>query len=233
MIEIMVVISIMSILALLMITLWTNARSAADQVGCQSNLRVLYNGAMLYVTERNGTMPDLTYWRLDEERFQRFSLIPYLYGNVPAGSLDMKNSVFSCPVVQKDADFRTVYGLDRMHATYGINLHMHGTNESGGSVSNYERWITRNPVAWNLANVVRPEQAPFFMDGCVMRSGNNVYYSVYQSFARIGVVAEDKPTGTWTSPFLHSGKRINVVFVDGRVDALTREQMLDSNWSGR
>lgn len=231
-IEILVVMVILSVLALFLMPFLSNARIAADHAVCLGNLRVVHNGAIQYISDKNGTLPDLVYWRQDDERYQKFSIVPYIYGEVTKGTVGMKTSVFSCPITHKDPLFRPDVQSDRMNATYGLNLLMHGTNEDGGSVSNYDTWKTRNPVAWNMANIQRPEEAPLFMDGASMSGTSGVYYSVYQSFARIGMIPKDGPGGNAT-PFLHPGERVNVIFVDGRVDSLTREEMLLLNWSGR
>jgi prepilin-type N-terminal cleavage/methylation domain-containing protein len=234
-IEIIVVMVILSVLAVIIIPRFLNARVTAGDIGCYNNLRVLYGAAMQYISERNGRLPDMVYWREDDPRYMEWSLIPYVYG-IPEKRdvIQMKASVFSCPVAQNDPVFHTTAERQRLNVTYGINVFMHGTNESGGSISNYAEWKQKNPVAWNIHNVQRPNEAPLFLDGSVISDNSGVRYSVYQNSGRVKPDPGDKPpSGAWQTPFLHSRKRINVIFMDGRVSSLQRTPAVNMNWSGR
>lgn len=238
-IEILVACAVASLLAALLIPTLNRSRVSAAQSGCQSNLRTIMKAAILYTTDRGGILPDMVYWRNDREELQEYSLVPYLYGNVPVGTIGIRTSVFACQVAQQHPHFQTDASdlrprYDYLNGTYGLNVFMHGTNESGGSISNYEKWREENPVAWRITGVVNPQQAPFFMDGAVTPNGSVVRYSVYQSLGRARVHSGNHAAaGTWTTPFLHGEKQINIVFVDGHVQSLNRQQVEEMNWSGR
>lgn len=237
-IEIVVACAVALLLAALLIPLLSNTRVVAAQTGCHSNLRTIVKAAILYSVDKGGVLPDLVYWRNDRNELREHSLVPYLYGNVPEGTIGIRTSVFSCQVAQRnprfqtdDTDSRPRY--DYLKGTYGLNVFMHGTNESGGSIGNYEEWREKNPVAWRIGNVMNPQAAPFFMDGSVLPNGEVVRYSVYQSRPRARVDSgNNPPAGAWTTPYLHSDKRINVVFVDGHIQSLNRQQVDDMDWSG-
>lgn len=223
--EILVGLVLLSILSLLFFLVYPKVQVMSRNTQCMSHLRILHQAALLYANDRGGKLPDLVYWRDEREKYgiPNWSLLPYLEYNPTA---------LSCPVTEADAQFRPVTSRE-WDATYSINVHMIGSNESGGSIANWEDWKGKNPIAWVLNRVSRPEEAPFFMDGPGIKDSFGTRYSVFTQLIRASTDPGDRPGGQWATPYLHPGAQVNVVFVDGHVESLSRTKIKEMNWSGQ
>jgi len=230
--EMLALAGLLSILLMLAIPVVNRARSASLASQCTQNLRNIVLAAQSYAFERNGSLPDLGSWRMDGPPYIRWSLFPYLYKDAPVHSVNIRESVFACPVVQNNGNFRTTAPDNHLQGTYAINIYMHGSNFGDGGIGNYSEWKTLNPVAWTLPNIPRPSATPFFMDGAVM-SDFAVRYSTFQAPERTALDPGHEPNRRWTTPFGHSGKRINVAFADGHITPMDRTEVNAMDWTGR
>lgn len=223
--EILVACVILAVLSALFFLVYPSMQVMSRHTQCTTHLRAIYTAAIHYTTDRGGRLPDLVYWRDERERYgiRDYSLYPYI---------NEDHTILSCPVSEADARFRT--RTDRAwNGTYAINVFMVGSNDSGGSIANWDDWKGKNPIAWNLNGVRLPQEAPFFMDGPGLSDSYGTRYSVFSNPTRASTDPGDRPGSQWATPFLHPESRINIVYVDGRVDSLTRSQIIEMNWSGQ
>jgi prepilin-type N-terminal cleavage/methylation domain-containing protein len=70
-VELLVVISIISILAALLLPALQGARDKAREAGCASNIRQLYVAISLYADDSNGFLPNS--WHINERQWQRWN----------------------------------------------------------------------------------------------------------------------------------------------------------------
>ena len=121
-VELLIVIAIVAVLIAMLLPALKRARQQANLIVCQSNLRQLYNAAMMYVNDSRGALPDGN-WRcydIDPEvaGWANQRRLPfYINGRLGRKEGDMWSKVSRCPESKYgDSDFD-------IHASgsYGIN----------------------------------------------------------------------------------------------------------------
>lgn len=237
-VELLVVIAIVAILAAIGSNVLNRARAAAQEAGCISNLRTLGAAGIMYANDREGLLPDAVDWRSERENRLAHSLIPYIYGhNIPGGRSDLYTSV-ACPIALGHTEFRTFDNPADEAGTYGINQYAHGTNVRESSMGDYAKWSDSNAPLRYIHRFQQPERTPFFLDGAGQNDSWGNRYSVFSNQARAKNKVEKSFSGGWQTPYLHSGKTIAVVFLDGHVELVSHERVSATgvdglNWTGK
>lgn len=177
-------------------------------------------------TDNEGYLPDRTYWAvvLRGSSTDRWSLYPYL--GIPEGSVD-EDSVLTCPTLVSKYKINSSSVVSKWHRTYGINMYTVGSisgsrdqNEQSSLEFSYRKL---DAIPFPLSEVA------FFFDGPVTITAPGV-----GSFNQMFQYPEfrDADIGVKGSDYIHSGA-IHVVFLDGRVERITREQAIEENLTDR
>lgn len=240
-IEILAAVAVLAILAVLIIVAIGRVRESSESAVCASNLRTLAVAAILYGNDRGGALPDVILWRDSRLEFNNWSLVSYLDDgkliderrSIPPDATGM-DTVFTCPAAQSSG----VYAVDHwMNQTYAINVFMIGSNHTESGLGDWRTWSVTQPIAWNMANVHNPPQTPFFMDGSVTRTHHGTTgarYSTFTNPGRANTKAPPSPNTSFTTPYLHPGQTVSIVYVDGNVQRVTRNDVVENlNWTGK
>lgn len=195
---------------------WEKQRAAV----CSGNLRMLVNAGLMYAVDNGGYLPDRTRWAraFDPQR----SIL--LYMGLPvreSGEPERReNSVLSCPSVQASS-FRTNH---EWHRTYSINQYATGGEYDAGTQTNTTEWVSHvqnRGVPGTTLAIMDPSIQAFFMDGTSVLENAEYRYSMFQAPNRLESAREGGHTG-WLTPYIH-GDGINVAFMDGHVEWISRE----------
>jgi prepilin-type processing-associated H-X9-DG protein len=186
----------MVLATLLMVISKTVLRSAND-AGCINNLRSISNGIELFGQDHDGLLPCANSSGSAE---YRIVLPEYVYGaNAPRtekGTITPESggSAFSCPAARRQ------FNANTMTTTYGFN----------GNIKNIKK-----------INILFPSKTMIMMDGVNAWFGRTKEVnSAYWYFA-VGPEGSRRPTkNDQKNDFVHGGK-VNVLFVDGHIEALT------------
>lgn len=116
-IELLVVVAIIAVLVAMLLPALSSARESAKQVVCQSNLRQIATGFMLYANDNNGSLPlmyDLS-WHHCWYGFNKKScyLYPYLQTYLIGRVSGSNKSKFACPDVNPEDGVDYCYGYNK------------------------------------------------------------------------------------------------------------------------
>ncbi len=216
--EALITIGIIGVLASFLIPILGKVAEGSLNSKCVTNLRQLGAAGLLYAADKNGMLPDRGGWGSATEAHR--SLLPYV--NLPLRSAGAPtyqiDSVLSCPSIQK-SQFRTPYDW---HRSYAIN--QYATGDDAGTASIRETWIghvKNRDAPVRLGNVKNPALQSFFMDGPVLLEAGGYRYSMYQAPDRLQERVNEQEA-SWRTPWIH-GQTLNVVFLDGHIEAISRE----------
>lgn len=151
-VELLVVLSVISILGALLISAVSRIRVSTQTVSCSSNLRQIYAAATNWMRENHNAFPSQNNWTQD--------LAPYLELPEPAEWQDGAASPFRC-----EACYEQVPSSRGYDQTYSLNRY----TSSDYTESNYQ-----NPL---LTTITQPGRLAFVMDGAVSLSGGGSYWS--------------------------------------------------------
>jgi prepilin-type N-terminal cleavage/methylation domain-containing protein/prepilin-type processing-associated H-X9-DG protein len=219
-IEILVAVAIVATLACLAFPAVQTARSNAEQVQCTAKLKNLATAGLHWINDNNCAMPDAMFWRFPSETHEG-SLLPYL-GYTAAQLNQRKATPLSCP-----ASFREIGPNADWNRSYSMNIYACGS-ENGQRYVPYDRSIAR------FQQVNQPSRMAFFMDGNFLAGG--------VPERKVGPASvETAWSGTQKTGFYdrHRAERANVVFMDGHVQPIARDefpkgtptqQRLDAFW---
>ncbi|HWL52055.1 MAG TPA: hypothetical protein VNQ90_06450 [Chthoniobacteraceae bacterium] len=216
--EALITIGVVGVLVSLLLPVLGKVAEGSLNSKCMTNLRQLGAAGLLYAAEQNGRLPDRGGWGGTTQPHR--SLLPYLnlpLRNASAPVYDV-DSVLTCPSVQKSR-FRTPYDW---HRTYAIN--QYATGDDAGTASIRQTWVNHvenRDAPLRLTNVREPAAQSFFMDGPVLLEAGGYRYSMYQAPDRLEERVSDDETA-WRTPWVH-GATLNVVFLDGHIEAISRE----------
>ncbi|HPT96231.1 MAG TPA: DUF1559 domain-containing protein [Armatimonadota bacterium] len=206
-IELLVVIAIIAILAAILFPVFARARENARKSNCQSNLKQIGTGVMMYVQDFDEYMPFS--WQISNDQNGRIwpdAILPYI-----------KNTgVFNCP------SFSTKVGLDsvgkflRTQMPYAAN-----TCYYGGRAGSASGPVARHPMSKPMAEIRVPADTVFATDysGTFEAAGQ---YDVSSNYM------QPATSTTYQSIFRHSDM-CNVVFCDGHVKTLSRGALLQTH----
>lgn len=252
-IELLVVIAITSILMSLLLPSLRGAGDAARSVTCRSNLRRIVAGATLYARDRQGQLPDSTYWM---HAWAGHSMVTYLDLPYPISRSRIEDaffeSVLTCPSAGHfpgpvSFGIMTAYGK-----TYSINFHLAGsTSLRRNQPDNWGYW-PRRAVALRAPNFIHripdPSGAGFFFDATRDRSGlppPGFPRSYHQNSEAVHFARNRRTQNYFVHRYrgnrnrehewVHEEDQINVGFADGRAEALTRRVMEEHqvNWTSK
>lgn len=203
-VELLAVIGTVAVLAALLVPIIGATRTTSRTAQCMSNLRMLAQGAQLWIADHRGHLPDANLWQSSSGDY---SLRPYL--GVSANSAADRQSVFTCPeAYQRHPDPES--GLTDNFRTYSINLYACRTQN--GDITDD---VKSNPQT--LSGVPTPSKTSLFMDGDLITATTSVRRYVHSGMAAPSSIwTPEKPYGLLA---VHRG-RLNVAFIDGHVESL-------------
>ncbi|PAW76421.1 MAG: hypothetical protein B9S32_15025 [Verrucomicrobia bacterium Tous-C9LFEB] len=191
--EVLIACIIVSILAVLLAPAVNQGRRSAENAGCLSNLRQLFNAANYYAIDNFNHFPDSRYWQepASNSFASSWTLAPYL--NLTSALESGTKTVYTCPTAEAKSpstrSFKRTYSMSQ-YAGY-----------------------TFNGVAQNLPKPPSLAALAVFMDGVIANSGE------YYSYATEGHMRSGASPG---EQFPHNNQ-MNVVFGDGHVESLVKE----------
>jgi len=196
--ELLTVLGLVAVLSLLVLNSVRTMSQSAQGVSCANNLRQLHSATMAFASDQDGVLPDSKSWQADAA--YPGSLAPYLDLSNSL-SAQTSPSVMTCPASHQQLRSPRVYCR-----TYSINIYAAGS--VSGVVKPYQRG--------RLQRSEFPAAQALYLDGPASTSGKLGYYQTSASPSNIGGVA----------PFIrpHRGS-MNVVFFDGHVEMLSKEQL--------
>ncbi|MFA6961408.1 MAG: prepilin-type N-terminal cleavage/methylation domain-containing protein [Opitutaceae bacterium] len=217
-VELLAVLAIVGILAAIIIPVTASMRANARTSTCASNLRQLGVAGLLYAQDHQGRFSTSRLYNPSNHATEP-GVVDYVisdYGSyvnntnkIYVDSIN-KSSVFTCPSF---SDYAFSSALQGLRQTYSVSLTA-SNNAAGGTVA--LRYVKA---------VVNPSKTAWIMDGA-WESGSGWFASV------IGY--NQLSTYLPKLQYPHDGKE-NVLFVDGHVALIPRDQMLDANspfWTG-
>lgn len=179
-----------------------------------------------YSSDNQGYLPDQTYWSviLRGSATDRWSLLPYL--GIPEGQRD-EDSVLTCPTLRAKYEMRSGSVVSSWHRTYGINMYVMGS--ISGSRNPQDHSTLEFSYMKLMAIPFPHSDVAFFFDGpvTIVAPGVGAFNQKFQypEFRETG-------PGVKGSDYIH-GDAINVVFLDGHVERITRKQAVQENLTDR
>ncbi|AHF89140.1 N-terminal cleavage protein [Opitutaceae bacterium TAV5] len=217
-IELLTVIAIIGILAGILIPTVGRVRETARSAQCTSNLRQLQAAALLWINDNRDQMPNAKAWCRNEvstDPAYPYQISPYLNFRVQK-NIDWTSapSPMKCETgyVKNPPSSSVHFGR-----TYGINAWATATNMDGTDIK------IRNPAqgyAVRFSAIPHPSRMVFFLDGAV-DSGGGTYLTNLNA-------SQVPDSATPPLQYVHRDS-INVVFIDGHVQRITKADMQASH----
>lgn len=215
--ELLVTILIIAVLAALFMGISATVRRSADNVGCLNNLRSIGSGIELYTQDHNGILPAANSGPADNKPpldMYRLVLPEYVYGNYAtrsaSGTISAESggNTFSCPACRRQ------FSANTMTSTYGFNSSIKFQASGSDKVQNL-----------NKINIANPAKTMIMMDGSNAYFGRTTGTNSAYWFFEVGASGDRRPTkNDKKNDFVHGGK-VNVLFVDGHIEALTPKEI--------
>lgn len=225
--ELVIAVAVVGTLAMILFASIQTARDRSGAVKCAANLRQIAAAGLNWIADHNGALPDRSYWSLTLQGKSRdsYSLFPYL--GLPQGN-ENADTVLTCPTLK--AKYRPLNSptsvTNSWHRTYGMNMYTFGSISQATNHDDLEfshRYLARVP---------QPSKTAFFFDGPITRTGSDVaaYNNRFQ-YPELRQLGPDQ-MDVKGSDYIHSGA-INVVFLDGHLEAITYERVVRENLTDR
>jgi prepilin-type processing-associated H-X9-DG protein/prepilin-type N-terminal cleavage/methylation domain-containing protein len=235
-VELLVVIGIIAVLMSILLPTLGRVRDQAKTIKCGSNLRQIGTAANTYAGTYNGQLApwtNLNRWSdptnpnevVDPYHRDANNEVDVYWGVRYALAGTLPRVIFNCPTETRtndagrdnDATY-THYGLNG----YGIGLTNDERDQKFGSRTEFSlftsfrsQWIGRR-----ISRIRNPTQTIFCLDsGEVTIDGNHDTFDDWQQHA-VSLQPE----------WLRHNKRANVLFCDGHVGQLSREEQADTRW---
>lgn len=209
-VELLAVIAIIGVLAAIVLVSVAKVRTSARAALCSSNLRQIGVSANLYAAENRRLLPQV--WGPSSQSAGTLvewskNLYPYLPQRGPtAGSAP--HEIFNCPAAD--------YGgrpVSELRGTYGAAGGFMGLHASG-------TYVTES-VARHLDSIPNPTRAPWVID--MAANGTNPYPWNSAQWAH---AQNDSLNNTSTRLDFRHGERLNILFADGHVSAMRRDDLV-------
>ena len=223
-VELLVVVAILAVLATLLVPATQSMMAKGRIVSCQSNLRQIGVGVMIYVQENEGMMPpkDATNWVINgvTVAYPQFSdyIAPYLQTKSAR-----RNNVWRCPA---DRRFKGAYNLD-IKCSYGININSIPAGYGNFMPYSYSSVIRRSEVmllsettGWGSGSDRELYWGP-------MAGINTVNMEFRHPRSRPGETTVPPPAPTISELAQAS---LNVLFYDGHVENRTYASLTRTNF---
>ncbi len=191
-VELLVVISIMSLLVSILLPVLSSARVTARNVLCKSNIRMINTGALLFAEENAGVLPGISWWW------------PYDMGlgvqikQTLGISSEAWVDLMTCPDI-------AIAGVT-LPTSYGYNPWLYAGPSGSPSHSNEYADI-------KIGNLRQPDQTLIFCDAVQPVMHNTRYIGDYENPRHTGVVS-----GAYYIPNID--RVANASFGDGHVEFL-------------
>ena len=202
-IELLVVVAIIAILAAMLLPALSQAREKARQAKCISNLKQLGLTFIMYAEDYDGYIPVLIY-EFPPESYHRWSEVIVENGYLPNYDIFMCPSFPPYKPVSNLGHLKArIYGL--MRKASGMNLlNFKFVDSFGGS----SPWAMLTPCT-----------CPLLADSiCTLRT-----WQAYVFYTQ-----NPPEDNNFSIHCRHSGKA-NILFCDGHVDSLSKQELLDLN----
>lgn len=225
-VELLAVVAIIAILAAVLAPVINGALAKGRTTACQSNLRQIGVGVLMYVQENDGFMPpkDATNWVINgtSVMYPQFSdfIAPYLQVKEA-----VRRTVWRCPA---DRRMKGAYNLD-IKCSYGINVH---SIPAGAG----------NSLPYAYSTVVRRSEVILLSETTGWGSGsdrelywgpvagiNTVNMEFRHPVSRPGETAVPAPAPTLAEL---ANATANILFYDGHVENRTYASLTRTNFSG-
>ncbi len=241
-IELLVVIAIIAILAAILFPVFAQAREAARKAACQSNLKQIATGFMMYTQDYDETMP---IWRNRLASFALADLYPNIVGSYIKNGVDpatgVLGGVWACPSAKAS--------LGAVSNTYAYNYYTLGGLSSG--VTTFPNRAAPLSNDYNLpaglASLGRPAETILVHDGAQLSRppagvtplnfyNTSVNSGVWGPHERgSGNVApagggSTSPTLAGTINTLITGRRTNVAYCDGHVKSVPTFKLVHTSF---
>lgn len=238
-IELLVVIAIIAILAAILFPVFARARESARNASCQSNLKQIATGFIMYTQDYDETMP---VWRNRLGSFALADMYPNIVGAYVKNGVDpvtgALGGVWACPSAKGS--------LSTVSNTYAYNYYTLGGMSSGStSFPNRAAPLSAEynfPAA--LASLGRPAETILVHDGAQLsRPPCGVTpLGFYNTSVNTGVWGpHDRGSGNMapaggghaTSPIINTlitGRRTNVAYCDGHVKSVPTFKLVHNSF---
>lgn len=215
-IELLIVISIVTIVALLGAGALSSARRSSDDARCVANLRSASQAMLNYFNDRDGWFfPGKNWFQYPSTKPEPNSGMRDYFG-VTQTTLDIYDSslhydtVITCPAMKRKYPDLYPQALNRGHAiNYMLNIK--DANRSYDSLPSNQRPKLAGGY-YRLSNVENPARMWILSDSSV---NGGLLGSTSMGTAESG-------NGKYL-PMPHTGETQNIVFLDGHVERITRE----------
>jgi prepilin-type N-terminal cleavage/methylation domain-containing protein/prepilin-type processing-associated H-X9-DG protein len=235
-VELLVVIGIIAVLIGILLPSLMKARAAAQITVCQSNLRQIYAGTVLYQNHYKGYLPQHKLWYFGLSHSHGWDHPPIWINSLPArlGMRPMEaagtyyyfappypKSIFQCPAAVLINEQPNTYAMNDclmqwIYRTYpGMKM-----EDLGIKPSFLRTKPMKGPAGrqWNFNNV------PYFMDGMMGQDGFLVWHYVdYRSYINCDALPFGGASTTndaWLRKNASNphNRGINVLFLDGHIE---------------
>ena len=231
-VELLVVIGIIAILVALLLPALAVARSAAQAIVCQSNIRQLSSAAIMYSQNNRDVCPPAHYdydtLNLHRWHGTRSDLeTPFDFTSSCLKSYLGDGRVRRCPVFEPSPTTDSGLAFESSAGGYGYNNDYIGS--SIGVNPGKEQFIVNVPAKYS--QIRRPAEKIMFSDAAVGQDGNLV---VEYSFVTEPVIysgGNAYPSSTPSIHFRHRGKA-NIAWADGHVTSEKMEWTVPINIFG-
>ena len=243
-IELLVVVAIIAVLTAMLLPSLSKAREQAKRVQCQSNLRQIYNGFVMYANEFKDRIPPVGNSATAGKGWHRYLGYRGYFGKpdmlIPSGYAQERWPVFRCPSEPGTANCGgagyndlTYYDYRYYGCSYAMNWSVSNYNYDVGYMSQnaFRLGLFKGPDRSVLATSPKDRSdAPLIMDCEDFGSG------VVLGFWHWGV---DYPSDWvyyqgWTGygyAFRHVGYTANILYMDGHIEARKhKKDVADPNY---